>query len=231
MASNCVLRSKTSANQQQKRWSQHIVASNYDDVCVLLKYQPRRHSQDDLTLLNTKKILYNIPPKTYSTLTHQHHQHYNDHQHPFKKSNNDINNNDLKSDSIMYIDKILMESKVKTNSSIINSSSTNGIQHSSTNKHDNNEQEIFQIQTVTDISGITKNNQNNINNKKQQHLRQSNNNNIIINTTNNGNQVIENNCCKQINDQQQQEGNKTMIKRRKKLLIRPISCFEPGDHV
>ncbi|KAI8127134.1 Rap guanine nucleotide exchange factor 3 [Lucilia cuprina] len=215
--SNSCIRNKN-FNNAQKRWSQHIVASPYDDVCVLLKYQTRRHSQDDLTLMT--KISH-IPPKTYSTLTHYHSKTNN--------YNNSDNNNNINN---MYIDSVVLaasnggggggHSSTKTN----NNKNTNNIINTNINNNNENnkninENQTFEIQTVTNTSGLTKNNN---------HLPPYN--------RNNGNQVALDVCCgrgngyiqKPSQQQQQQQQQTDFNSRHRRRLIRPISCFEPGDH-
>ncbi|XP_046809971.1 rap guanine nucleotide exchange factor 4 isoform X3 [Lucilia cuprina] len=215
--SNSCIRNKNS-NNAQKRWSQHIVASPYDDVCVLLKYQTRRHSQDDLTLMT--KISH-IPPKTYSTLTHYHSKTNN--------YNNSDNNNNINN---MYIDSVVLaasngggggHSSTKTNNN--NNKNTNNIintniKNNNENNKNINDNQTYEIQTVTNTSGLTKNNN---------HLPPYN--------RNNGNQVALDVCCGRGNgyiqkppQQQQQQQQTDFNSRHRRRLIRPISCFEPGDH-
>lgn len=187
MATNCSAMRPKATSATQKRWSQHIVASTYDDVCVLLKYQTRHHSQDDL-LMATK--ISHIPSKTYSTLTH--------HCYSKTTSCNSDNNNNI--------------NNFNSGNLVAAAASSNGGRHSSTKTLNNNRNQIFSLQTVNDTSGLTEN-------------------------SNNGNQLADFTCnhrnekTPQQQQQEQQQYETGSDYRSRRRLTRPISCFEPGDHV
>lgn len=170
-----------------KRWSQHIVATNSDDVCVLLKYQTRHHSQDDLSLIQRK--ISHIPPKTYSTLTHYHSK-TNKSNNDNDSNNNHNNYNDLNN---MYIDRVVLLAASKGGGG--GGSVGGGV--SSTKIENNN---------FTDTSGVTK-------------------------TC--GKRLAAVSCVnghRKLPQQPPQQQTANYYRRRSRL-IRPISSFEPTDHV
>ncbi|XP_005190483.1 rap guanine nucleotide exchange factor 4 isoform X1 [Musca domestica] len=98
----------SSSSSATKRWSQHIVASTYDDVCVLLKYQRRPHSQENLSQISGGECaMTNKYPNSYATLPtphHHYHHHNNSHHHtpslpapppPYNNNNNTIKCNNI----------------------------------------------------------------------------------------------------------------------------------------
>lgn len=158
--------SKSSAN---KRWSQHIVASTYDDVCVLLKYQRRRHSQENLSqIAATNKY------PAYATLPSPHHLHNN---------NNNSNNNN--------------HNAIKCRNNSHATLTANGCCNSKTSS------------ALTDTTSV---------------LTQS----SAVVLRNGRDRHDGNTRCPQQPEAQSHYRRGENPRRR---LIRPVSCFEPGDHV
>ena len=181
-----------------KRWSQHIVASAYDDVCVLLKYQRRHHSQEDLAIITEKPS-----KKTYSTLTYN----YRD---------NDSDGVGVECDVANHIDSMCMSVSDNNNNNVhLNS------------RNNNSKRNEFKIQNVTDtvISGLTINNTTitmTATSKHYNHHSKAN-----VNGHVNGKQQLQ-----QVHPVNGIDCNASSCPERRKIrLIRPISCFQTGDHV